>query len=130
MRRAIRSERGEIAPTLLVFPAIIAAFYVAIHASLIYRGQTVVGAAAQDGLWATQLAGGTVADGEAQAQQVVGLAPGLRDVTIEVEENGDLITVRVSGVVETLLLGFFTDVEAEVTGQRERFFTEPERNGP
>lgn len=113
--------------TLIVFPSVILAFYAAVHAALVFHGREVVAAAAQDGLRAAQIDGGTAADGRAAADQTLGLSPGLRNVVVVVDDGGDTITVRVSAEVDTLLAELFTDVSAEATGPRERFYSEAER---
>jgi Flp pilus assembly protein TadG len=113
--------------TLIVFPAVILSFYFAIHAALVFHGRSVVAAAAQDGLRAAQIEGGTAADGRAAADQTLSLAPGLRNPSVNVNQTNDTVTVTVSAHVDTLLAEMFSTVSAEVTGPRERFYSEAER---
>lgn len=111
-----------------MFPSVILAFYAAVHAALVFHGREVVAAAAQDGLRAAQIEGGSAADGRAAADQTLSLAPGLRNVVVVVDDDGgDTITVRVTAEVDTLLAELFSDVSAEATGPRERFYSEAER---
>ena len=84
-------------------------------------------AAAQDGLRAAQIEGGTAADGRAAADQTLSLAPGLRDLAVTVDASDDTITVRVTAKVDTLLAELFTNVSATAIGPRERFYSEAER---
>lgn len=112
---------------LIVFPAVIIAFYCAVHAALVFHGRSVVAGAAQDGLRAAQLEDGTQGDGVAAANRTLNLSPGLISRSVEVDQGTDVVTVRVSAQVNTVLIGILTDVRAEVTGPRERFYSEAER---
>lgn len=123
----LRNERGEITTTLIVFPAVILLFYAAVHAALVFHGRSVVAGAAQDGLRAAQIEDGTVADGVAAANQTLALAPGLKNKAVEVNQGNDIVYVKVSAEVETLIVGLFNVVDAEATGPRERFYSEAER---
>jgi Flp pilus assembly protein TadG len=123
----VREDRGEIPTTLIIFPALIITFYLAVHTTLVFNGRSVVAAAAQDGLRAAQIEGGTAADGHAAANQTLALSPGLREQQVDVDQGEDTVTVRVSAEVETLIVELFTTVSAEVTGPRERFYSEAER---
>ena len=103
------------------------AFYVAVHAALVFHGRSVVAAAAQDGLRAAQIEGGNEADGYAAAHETLNLAPGLDNRQVAVSAGEDEVTVTVSAEVETVLVDLLTDVSAEVTGPKERFYAEDER---
>lgn len=122
-----RAERGEISTTLILFPAILFTFYLAVHATLVFHARSVVSAAAQDGLYWAQIEDGTEADGVAAATQTLNLAEGLKNKSITVVQGDDTVTVTVSAEVETVLVELFAVVEAEVTGPRERFYLEDER---
>lgn len=122
-----RGARGEVSTTLIVFPAVIIAFYCAVHAALVFHGRSVVAAAAQDGLRAAQLEDGTEADGYAAANRTLALSPGLQNTDVDVSQGNDAVSVTVTAQVNTLLIGVFTNVRADVTGPRERFYSEAER---
>jgi Flp pilus assembly protein TadG len=126
-RARLRSDRGELPVTLIVFPAVILAFYFAIHAALVFHGRSVVAAAAQDGLRAAQIEHGTEADGVAAANATLALSPGLTNQSVEVIQGDDTVVVKVSAEVETLLVNILTNVSAEASGPRERFYSEAER---
>lgn len=126
-RAKLQSERGELPVTLIVFPAVVLCFYFAVHAALVFHGRSVVAAAAQDGLRAAQIEGGTQADGLAAANATLNLSPGLKNRSVQVVQTNDTVTVRISAKVETLLADLLTDVTAEVSGPRERFYSEKER---
>ena len=120
-------QRGDVLTTLIVLPAVLALFYIALHATLVYHASSAVAAAAQDGLYWAQIEGGTEADGVAAATQTLNIAAGLENESIEVDQGEDTVTVRVSADVSTVLVELFNSVSAEVTGPRERFYAEDER---
>lgn len=120
-------DRGEVSTTLLVFAFLMIAFYSAVHFALVFHAHSVTAAAAQDGLRAAQLEGGTTADAEAAANRTLGLAPGLRGLSVSAEQTDDNVTITVTAEVETVLVELFNEIEVEVTGPRERFYSEMER---
>ncbi|MGB5755662.1 MAG: hypothetical protein WBM50_02005 [Acidimicrobiales bacterium] len=126
-RSRLRSDRGEIPTILVVFAATVLAFYGAVHAALVFHAKSVVSAAAQDGLRAAQIEDGTEADGRAAAEQTLSLASGLRNKAIAVSQSDDQVRVTVSAEIETPLIELFNSVSADVTGPRERFYSEAER---
>lgn len=126
-RLDLRSDRGEIPTVLVIFASVILVFYGALHAALVFHGQSVVAAAAEDGLRAAQIEGGTSSDGVAAAERTLGLAQGLRNKSIDVDQGSDSVRVRVTAEVQTPLIELFNTVGADVTGPRERFYSEAER---
>lgn len=113
----------------------VVAFYAAVHLALVMHGRSVVAAAAQDGLHAAQVFGGTNADGRAAAENTLNLSPGLRNRSIQIARTStgsgiadcSQIRVQVSAEVSTLFVEFKNAVTADVTGPCERFYSERER---
>lgn len=104
----------------------------AVHLALVAKGRSVVSAAAQDGMHAAQVFGGTAETGRVAAERTLNLGPGLTDRTIDVAistVNGrcDQVRVRVTARVETSVVEVFNVVSADVTGPCERFYSEPDR---
>lgn len=126
-RSRFSDDSGEIPTILVIFTATVLALFGAVHAALVFHGRAVVSAAAQDGLRAAQIEDGTEADGRAAAERTLGLAAGLQNKNIQVNRGADTVTVRVTAEVDTPLVELLNTVSAEVTGPRERFFSEPER---
>jgi hypothetical protein len=128
MGRRLGDDRGD-TTIFVAFALAIVGFYFVIHAALVFHGRSVVAAAAQDALAATQREDGTVGDGRAAAHRTVALSPGLRNVQIDVRVNSSNTEVRVevSAEVENVLVDMKTDVRAVAVGPRERFYTETER---
>jgi hypothetical protein len=124
-----RDDTGDLPTVLIAFTLTVLAFYFAVHAALVFHGRSVVAAAAQDALAATQREDGTAGDGYAAANRTLGLSPGLRDVDVSVDINSanTQVRVEVSARVETALIEMGTDVSAVAVGPRERFYLETER---
>lgn len=94
---------------------------------MVYHADQAVNAAAQDALYWAQLEDGTMADGEAAAIDILNLATGLRNETVSVTQTDDEVTVTVTAEVETVAIDAFHTVSATITGPRERFYYEDER---
>ncbi|MEM9133656.1 MAG: TadE family protein [Actinomycetota bacterium] len=127
MGRSGGGERGDVATTVIVFPAVLALFYVCVHAAMVYHADQAVNAAAQDALYWAQLEDGTEADGESAAIRILDLAAGLRNATVVVSQTDDAVTVTVTAEVETVAIDAFDTVSATISGPRERFYHEDER---
>jgi hypothetical protein len=127
VRSRLRCDRGELPTLLVVFAAVVLAFYGCVHAALLFHAKSVVAAAAQDGLRAAQIEDGTEADGYAAAEKTLNLARGLRNKEIDVDQSDDVVRVEVKAEVETPMIELFNEVKAEVVGPRERFYSEDER---
>lgn len=112
---------------MIVFPVVMLFFYACIHAAMVYHAQSVVSAAAQDGLYWAQLEDGTEADGLAAATQTLNIANGLSNKTITVTQTDDEVTVTVTADVETVAIEAFHSVSVTVSGPRDRFYYEEER---
>lgn len=104
--------------------------YGAIHGAIVFYARSVVEAAAQEALAATQLEGGTEEDGRNAAFNTLSILPNLVNVEVDVEENSSQSEVRVlvQARVENLVLELFNDVTAEAVGPKERFYSYEERD--
>jgi TadE-like protein len=126
-RFGFRAERGEVSTLLILFTTVMLFFFGAVHAGMVFHARSVVSAAAQDGLRAVQAEGGTEDDGRAAAEATLALAPGLLDPSVTVTGGDGENRVRVTARVDSPFGGFLTDVSAEVSGPKERFYGEGER---
>lgn len=125
-RSRLAGERGAVT-TMVVFPLAVFAFLLCAHAALVFHGRSVVAAAAADGLRAAQIENGTASDARAAASSILDLAPGLSGRSVVVSASGDTVTVKVSAELNTVVPGLFSAAGAEVSGPKERFYTEDER---
>lgn len=100
------------------------------HGTLVYYALSVVEAAAQDGLAAAQLEGGTEQDGINAANNALSVSQNLVNVQVDVDENDSRSEIRVvvAARVESLPLNIFADVSAEAVGPKERFYSYEERD--
>jgi hypothetical protein len=113
-----------------VFGLVIFAFFAAVHGTLVFHARSVVEAAAQDGLAAAQLEGGTEDDGRNAAFNTLNSFENLADRQVSVDINGadTEVRVRVSARITTLPIDLFADVSAEAVGPKERFYDIDERD--
>lgn len=121
-----RSDRGEVAASLIFLPVVILAIMLAIHFSFVLHGRHVASAAAQDGLRAAQQKGSGSAEGRAAAQATLSLFNNV-DASVNVAKGSDTVTVRIQGDVDTPFGDVFNDVYVVITGPAERFYFESER---
>jgi len=123
------SERGEVTTFVYAFALAMLAFIACVHAALVFHGQAVVSASAQDALRAVQAEDGTAGDARAAADEVLALASGLEEDSISVEVTaGDGVNrVRVTARIKSPFGDSFTTVTADVQGPKERFYSEAER---
>ncbi len=128
-RLRLGSERGEVTTFVFAFALAMVAFIACVHVALVFHGQSVVSAAAQDGLRAVQAEDGTEGDARAAADEVLALASGLESDSISIEiTSGDGVNrVRVSARIKSPFGDSFTTVTADVQGPKERFYSEAER---
>lgn len=112
---------------LLVFPLAALSILLCAHAALVFHGRSVVAGAAQDGLRAAQIENGTEQDGEAAAERILDLAPGLDNRSVRVTADDETVTVIVTADVDSVVPGLFTEARSVATGPRERFYGEEER---
>lgn len=122
----LRSENGEIATTLIIFPLAISTLYLSIHLALLYNARQVVAAAAQDALWEAQLLEGTEESAKNAAYQTLQLSGALSNADVKVEVSDTTVRVVVNARADTLL-GFLSAVTSEIEGPKERFYESSER---
>jgi hypothetical protein len=126
-RPGFRSDRGEVSTVLIIFTTVMLTFFGAVHTAMVFHARAVVSAAAQDGLRAVQAEGGTEADGRAAAEATLSLSPNLVDPAVTVTAGDGENRVRITAHVDSPFGGFLSDVSAEVSGPKERFYAESER---
>lgn len=122
-----KDDRGEVPIFMVLLATVFLLLYISIHGAMVFHGQSVVSAAAQDGLRAAQLEGGTESDGQQAAEATAAYFQGLSNVQIDVDRTDEQVTVKVTATVETPTFGFANNVSAEVSGPTERFIKESER---
>ena len=122
-----KDDRGEVPISIVLHATVLLLLYISSHGAMVFHGQSVVSAAAQDGLRAAQLEGGTESDGQRAAQTTAAYFQGLSNVQIDVTRTEEEVTVTVTATVETPTFSFANDVSAEVSGPTERFIKESER---
>lgn len=126
-RRDFRPARGEqgsaTLPLVLVTPAMLVLILGGVQLGLWMHLQHVVTAAAQEGLVAARVEGGSPAAGEARADRfLTELAPPLlRDRRVSSQPLGDDARVEVSGTVAQVIPGLQLRVRAVSQGPIERF---------
>lgn len=113
---------------LLVLPTFMLMILTIAHATLVFHGRAVAAAAAQDGLHAAQAEEGDGADGEERARATLALGPRFSsyDVSVGIDGDDTTVTARVQASIDSVL-PFFTEVDIEVSGPKERFYAEDER---
>jgi len=128
-RLRLGSERGEVTTFVFALALAMFAFIGCVHTALVFHGQSVVSAAAQDGLRAVQAEDGTEADAEAAALEVLALAPGLEESSISVVVTGGARSNRVvvTAKIKSPFGDSFSTVSADANGPKERFYSEAER---
>lgn len=123
----LRSERGDIASSLIILPLVLFAIAMCIQGALILHGRNVANAAAQDGLMAAQLDGATQGNGKVAAENTLALFDGIEAAKVSVSRNDDTVTVTIEGEVSVPLDGLFNSFSVTATGPVERFYLESER---
>ncbi len=98
-----------------------------IHAALWWHAKQAVSLAAEEAVDAAQVEGGTAADGEAGAMAILSAAGNVEDIAIDVDIDGELVTVVVRGRSSWRLFPGNWGVEAIAQGRVERFIPENER---
>ena len=111
----------------MFFGVVILALFLSFHAALVYHGRQVVAAAAQDGLRAAQVDGGSETSGMQAAQSTLDLAGNLESENVQVQRTDLMVTVTVTARVATPLFPVFDDVSFQVEGPVERFISEADR---
>jgi len=114
-RGSVTVEFAIAAPLMLFLLMLIVQFALWAHATHIAQ------AAANAGVQATRVHGGTIAAGEAQTQAVLDQMSGstLADPTVTVSRTPTAATVTVDGTATAVLPGLSLPVHATVTAPRE-----------
>jgi hypothetical protein len=111
----------------ILFPAVLLWLMLIVQYGLWWHANQVANAAAIEAVDAAQIPSGSEATGSSAAQDYLGQAGNLRDVTVTVERSPVLVTVEVAGRAPQLVPGFTWSVTARSEGPVERFIPEPER---
>ena len=130
-RRHEREERGaSVLGLMIIVPVVLLAIFAAVQAALVFHAQSIVEAAAQDGLRAAQAYNGSQADGQRVASQLLAQAGGdglITGSSVSVERGSEVVRVEVRGQVVTLVPGWSRSVSGIAEGPVERFVGEAER---
>jgi len=123
-KRAARGEAGvSTLEAVLVFPALLLLLMLIIQFALWYHASDLATAAAQDGTRAARVAGGTGADGAAQANQLLDQTGRsiLQGRQVTVERTANLARVEVRGTCIELVPFLHLPVHAVAESPTERF---------
>ena len=90
-------DRGEVAANTVVAAAVLGLFFLVVQAGLWFNANQVASGAARHALDAARVETGTVANGEATAEQFLRQTGSLRDARVTVDRGADTVTVTVTG---------------------------------
>ena len=119
-----RGEHGSSSlQTVLVMPLLLLLVTLIVQFALWYHAAHVAIAAAQDGAREARVEGGTAADGQARAQQLLDqLGAGvLTSPTITATRDAQVVRIEVRGYAPQLVPGLRLPVDAISAGPVERF---------
>jgi Flp pilus assembly protein TadG len=121
MRRA-RDDRGGVAATAIILPMAFMLLFLVLQVGLWFYGHTLATSAAQHGLDAARVEGGTEADGEEVVQQFLDEMGSTMDVsTLEVDRGALHVTVHVVAEPPSILPGFVpVDIDVLLAAPVER----------
>lgn len=124
-----RDTEGGSATTELVvlMPVVLMVVLLAVQFGVWLHARQVVTAAAQEGLAAAQVLGGTAESGRLRAEAFLVEAGGVRAPVVESARTATIATVEVRAEVPAVLPGTRIPVRGQVEGPVERFVPEPER---
>jgi len=117
-------ERGSVTlEAVLVYPVTLLLVLLAIHTALWFHARNLALAAAQEGLRAARVHGGSLSDGKATAERFIRQAGGsfLTSAKIGVERSADTVVVRVSGQAVGLIPLVSPAVEQVARAPAERW---------
>ena len=122
-------ERGEVTTAVLLVPLAMGLILLVVQAAMVFHGQAIIDAAAQDGALAGQGELGTEATAQTTARSVIGKSAGnlLSDIEVFVEAEQSMLSVRVQAAVKSLLPGYSPTISSIATGPREIFIPESRR---
>lgn len=107
----------------IAFPVLMLLVLLVIQFGLWYHAGNVAEAAAQEGVRATRVSGGSAADGQQRAEAFMAdNAPSLvGDRTVTVSRTTEIARVEVSGSLAAIVPGLQLPVHAEAESPTERF---------
>lgn len=111
----------------ILFPAVLMWLMLIVQYGLWWHAKQVANAAAAEAVAASQITGGTEADGEAAAQGFLDQSGNLDDIVIVVTRTPGVVTAEVTGAAPQLVPGFDWMVTSRAHAPVERFIPEPER---
>lgn len=127
-RRWLEDDSGIATTELVVItPVFFVMVLLPIHVALWWHAKQAVDLAAEEALDAAQIEGATSADGNAAANAILSQAGNVQDLNINVNINGDIVTVVVTGRSRYRIVPGPWAVRAETEGRVERFIGEGER---
>jgi Flp pilus assembly protein TadG len=124
MSQRLRRERGDATvEAVLAVPVLLLVILTIIQFALWYHASHTAKAAAQEGVRAARVEGGTATDGRARATDFMARAvPTLIEgVTITASRDDDHTRVEVRGTLRSLVPGLHLTVAAEADSPVERF---------
>jgi Flp pilus assembly protein TadG len=125
--RRHRGDRGSVTLGLaVVFPIVLLMIVMVIQTALVWHARNVAVAAADQGVEAGRLDGGSPADARAQALDMLAHSTGdlISNVRVTVVSTATQLSVHVHGTVVGVLPGLHLPVDADVVAPRERFVPE------
>jgi hypothetical protein len=125
--RRHRGDRGSVTLGLaVVFPIVLLTIVTVVQTALVWHARNVAVAAADQGVEAGRLDGGSAADARAQALDMLTHSTGdlISNVKVTVVATATQLRVHVHGTVVGVLPGLHLPVDADVVAPRERFVPE------
>lgn len=113
-------------------PVLLFLVMLVIQFGLWYHAQHVVQAAAQEGVRAARVEGGTAGAGQQRAEAFLDSAGStlVRDAGVTATRDGETATVRVTGRVAGVVPGFSLPLDASAESPVERFRSAAEEAAP
>ena len=127
---ATSARRASVLALMIIVPVVLLAVFATVQAALVFHAQSIVEAAAQDGLRAAQAYNGSQGDGMAAATLLLDQAGGNGLITgrsVQVDRGPAVARVEVRGQVVTLVPGWSRAVSGIAEGPVERFVGEADR---
>ncbi|MBI2169362.1 MAG: pilus assembly protein [Actinobacteria bacterium] len=133
MSRRCRGDSGQATTeVVLLMPVLLFLVMLVIQFGLWYHAQHVVQAAAQEGVRAARVEGGTAGAGQQRAEAFLDSAGStlVRDAGVTATRDGETATVRVTGRVAGVVPGFSLPLDASAESPVERFRSAAEEAAP
>ncbi len=126
--RAYRSERGDVAPLVILTPLTVFLVMFVVQLGLHFHARTVLNAAAQDGARAAQYEDGTSADGITAADQILDGSRSMFTVqNLSVDAGPPTVTVTITAEIVSVIPFWSATATATASGPKEAFRPEDER---